>query len=137
MTEITSQVKPKCIANCDAIPVKLCPVEYPVYPITNYSKLQVGLYISYHRDQAWPRSQLSALNANVHGEKMAALGARDAWWILHFLSVTKTSKQLNVIFQNGSRIFLGSSAVVIHHASTVINCILIMWTYFVAKINPT
>ena len=27
MTEITSQVKPKCIANCDAIPVKLCPDE--------------------------------------------------------------------------------------------------------------
>ena len=26
VTEITSQVKPKCIANCDAIPVKLCPV---------------------------------------------------------------------------------------------------------------
>ena len=25
MTEITSQVKPKCIANCDAILVKLCP----------------------------------------------------------------------------------------------------------------
>ena len=25
MTEITSQVKPKCVANCDAIPVKLCP----------------------------------------------------------------------------------------------------------------
>ena len=136
MTEITSQVKPKCIANCDAIPIKLCPVEYPVYPITNYSKLQVGLY-TYHRDQAWPRSQLSALYPNVHGEQMAVLGARDAWWILHFLSVTKTSKQLNVILQNGSRIFLGSSAVVLHHASTVINCILIMWTYFVAKINPT
>ena len=28
MTEITSQVKPKCIANCDAIPVKLCPAEH-------------------------------------------------------------------------------------------------------------
>ena len=26
MTEITSQVKAKCIAICDAIPVKLCPV---------------------------------------------------------------------------------------------------------------
>ena len=137
MSEITSQVKPKCIANCDAIPVKLCPVEYPVYPITNYSKLQVGLYLPSSPGLASLPAVGPKVNANVHGEQMAALGARVAWWILHFLSVTKTSKQLNVILQNGSRIFLGSSAVVLHHASTVINCILIMWTYFVAKINST
>ena len=48
MTEITSQVKPKCIANCDAIPVKLCPVYQLVNDVANAkndSKFSLAIYL--------------------------------------------------------------------------------------------